>query len=107
MSILNGKSRASQQFTQSINGSSYTTAWIPCIKYCNGNRRFFLLRIGDVGIEPNRLQAPGIDGKSVKGPLIEADVWIHLAVTYDADAKTCIVYVNGEEFVRNEIHKQE
>ena len=24
------------------------------------------------------------------------------AVTYDADAKTCIVYVNGEEFVRNE-----
>ena len=62
----------------------------------------FLLRIGDVGIEPNRLQAPGIDGKSVKGPLIEADVWIHLAVTYDADAKTCIVYVNGEEFVRNE-----
>ena len=62
----------------------------------------FLLRIGDVGIEPNRLQAPGIDGKSVKGPLIEADVWTHLAVTYDADAKTCIVYVNGEEFVRNE-----
>lgn len=57
----------------------------------------FLIRIGDAGIPSNQLQIATSGGNySSSALLIPTNVWSHVAVTYDADAKKIEVYINGK-----------
>lgn len=56
----------------------------------------FLIRIGDAGIPSNQLQVATSGGNFSSGDLaIPTNEWVHIAVAYDADAKTVDVYING------------
>jgi len=56
----------------------------------------FLIRIGDAGIPPNQLQIATSAGNHTNANLaIPTNEWTHIAVTYDADATTINVYING------------
>lgn len=56
----------------------------------------FLIRIGDAGIPSNQLQVATSGGNFSSGDLaIPTNEWAHIAVAYDADAKTVDVYING------------
>ena len=60
----------------------------------------FLLRIGDAGIPQNQLQVATSSGNVTDESLaIPTNEWTHIAVTYDADAKTVIVYINGKNML--------
>lgn len=57
----------------------------------------FLIRIGDAGIPQNQLQIANSDHNVTSADLsIPTGEWVHIAVTYDADAKKMIVYINGK-----------
>lgn len=57
----------------------------------------FLIRIGDAGIPNNQLQIATSNGNVTSSNLlIPTGEWTHIAVTYDADAGTIIVYINGK-----------
>lgn len=57
----------------------------------------FLIRIGDAGIPQNQLQIANPDHNVTSADLsIPTGEWVHIAVTYDADAKKVIVYINGK-----------
>lgn len=70
----------------------------PGIQTIMGIEGYFLLRISDNGLEPNQLQiSTGVCGNiSNEKFLLPSNEWIHLAVTYDMDAQTLLVYKNGE-----------
>lgn len=56
----------------------------------------FLIRLGDSGILNNQLQIAGKTDKFTSADLqLPANEWVHVAVVYDADAKTVAVYING------------
>lgn len=56
----------------------------------------FLIRIGDAGIPQNQLQIANSDHNVSSADLaIPVGEWTHIAVTYDADAKQMVVYING------------
>lgn len=57
----------------------------------------FLLRIGDAGVPDNQLQIATSAGNVTSSDLVlPTGEWTHIAVTYDADAKKIIVYINGK-----------
>lgn len=57
----------------------------------------FLIRIGDAGIPSNQLQiATSVGNYSHADLAIPTNQWTHIAVTYDADAATINVYINGK-----------
>lgn len=57
----------------------------------------FLLRIGDAGIPQNQFQVATSKGNiSDESLAIPTNEWTHVAVTYDADAKTVVIYINGK-----------
>ena len=56
----------------------------------------FLIRIGDAGLASNQLQiATSVGGFTSTDLAIPMDEWTHIAVTYDADATTLNVFING------------
>lgn len=56
----------------------------------------FLLRIGDSGVPSDQLQiATGSGNRTSSDLVIPKGEWTHIAVTYDADAKNLVVYING------------
>lgn len=56
----------------------------------------FLIRIGDAGIPQNQLQVANSDHNVTSSDLaIPTGEWVHIAVTYDADAKKMVIYING------------
>lgn len=71
-----------------------------------GIEQYCLFRIGDAGFPRQQLQfsSPG----DVKFPnpsnnkLLQANEWYHVAVTYDTEHKTAIMYVDGKEQSRIE-----
>lgn len=57
----------------------------------------FLIRVGDAGIPSNQLQIATSAGNYSNADLaIPTNQWTHIAVTYDADAATINVYINGK-----------
>lgn len=57
----------------------------------------FLIRVGDAGIPSNQLQIATSGGNYSSSDLaIPTNEWSHIAVTYDADATTISVYINGK-----------
>ena len=72
-----------------------------------GIEQYCLFRIGDAGFPRQQLQfsSPG----DVKFPnpsnnkLLQANEWYHVAVTYDTEHKTAIMYVDGKEQSRIEV----
>jgi hypothetical protein len=57
----------------------------------------FLIRIGDAGIPSNQLQIATSKGNFTSSDLaIPVNEWVHIAMTYDADAKEINVYINGK-----------
>jgi hypothetical protein len=57
----------------------------------------FLIRIGDSGIPSNQLQIATSNGNfTSSGLAIPTNEWVHIAMTYDADATTINVYINGK-----------
>ncbi|MGL4518942.1 MAG: DUF1735 and LamG domain-containing protein [Phocaeicola sp.] len=57
----------------------------------------FLLRIGDSGVPSDQLQIATSSGNKTSSDLvIPKGEWTHIAVTYDADAKNLVVYLNGK-----------
>jgi len=62
-----------------------------------GIEGYFLVRIGDAGIPQNQLQIVNSDHNVTSADLaIPTGEWVHIAVTYDADAKQMVIYVNGK-----------
>ncbi len=60
----------------------------------------FLIRVGDSGIPSNQLQVATSGGNYTSGDLaIPTNVWTHVAVTYDADAKQINVFLNGKNML--------
>ncbi len=60
----------------------------------------FLLRIGDSGIPQNQLQVATSKGNVTDESLaIPTNEWTHIAVTYDADAKSVAIYINGKNML--------
>ena len=56
----------------------------------------FLIRIGDSGIPSNQLQIATSNGNFTSSDLaIPTNEWTHIAVTYDADANSINVFLNG------------
>lgn len=56
----------------------------------------FLIRIGDSGIPDNQLQVATSSGNYTSADLgIPTNQWVHVAMTYDADARRMRVYING------------
>lgn len=62
----------------------------------------FLIRIGDAGIPQNQLQiATANRAKYTSSDLIiPTNVWVHIAVTYDAVTHELTVYINGRNKLR-------
>lgn len=58
----------------------------------------FLIRLGDSNISNNQLQVAGRGSEKFTSTDLQlpANAWVHVAVVYDADAKTVIVYINGK-----------
>ncbi|MCP3893995.1 MULTISPECIES: DUF1735 and LamG domain-containing protein [Bacteroides] len=57
----------------------------------------FLIRAGDSGIPSNQLQVATSAGNFTSSELqLPTNEWVHIAVTYDADAKQVAVYINGK-----------
>lgn len=57
----------------------------------------FLIRIGDSGIPYSQLQIATSNGNFTSSDLaIPTNEWTHIAMTYDADATTINVYINGK-----------
>lgn len=57
----------------------------------------FLIRVGDAGIPSNQLQIATSNGNFTSSDLaIPTNTWTHVAVTYDAVAKTINVFINGK-----------
>ena len=57
----------------------------------------FLIRIGDSGIPQNQLQiANSVRNITSSDLAIPTGEWVHIAVTYDADAQSMVVYINGK-----------
>lgn len=57
----------------------------------------FLIRVGDSGIPSNQLQIATSNGNFTSSDLaIPTNEWTHIAMTYDADATTINVYINGK-----------
>jgi hypothetical protein len=62
----------------------------------------FLIRIGDSGIPSNQLQIATSNGNFSSSDLaIPTNEWVHIAMTYDADATTINVYINGKNLYTN------
>lgn len=63
-----------------------------------GIEDYFLIRIGDAGIPQNRLQIAWHQGNLTSEDLdMPTNEWVHIAVTYDADADgKIIIYLNGK-----------
>ncbi|MCD7901237.1 MAG: DUF1735 and LamG domain-containing protein [Bacteroides sp.] len=60
----------------------------------------FLIRIGDSPIPSNQLQIATSNGNFTSSDLIiPTNEWVHIAVTYDADAKNVNVFINGKNLV--------
>ncbi len=60
----------------------------------------FLLRIGDSGIPQNQLQvATGKGNVTDESLAIPTNEWTHIAMTYDADAKSVTIYINGKNML--------
>lgn len=65
----------------------------------------YLIRLGDSGIPNNQLQIAGKAGKFTSSDLqIPANEWVHIAVTYDSEAKTVVVYINGKNTASGELN---
>lgn len=57
----------------------------------------FLIRMGDAGLPPNQLQVATSAGNFTSSDLaIPTNAWTHIAVAYDADAKSIDVFINGK-----------
>jgi len=57
----------------------------------------FLIRVGDSGLPSNQLQIATSAGNYTSSDLaIPINEWTHIAVTYDADATTLNVFINGK-----------
>lgn len=58
----------------------------------------FLIRLGDSGIPNNQLQVACSNSRKFTSSDLQlpANEWVHVAMVYDADAKTVIVYINGK-----------
>lgn len=70
-----------------------------------GVEQYLLLRIGDANFERQQLQFDGSGNGSQFGKLpsksdpskkLESGLWYHVACTYDQDARTARIYVNGQ-----------
>lgn len=60
-----------------------------------GIEAYYLLRIGDAGLQPNQVQLSTGSGNLTTQAFLDTHKWIHLAVTYDnGNVK---VYIDGEE----------
>lgn len=66
-------------------------------KMCSlmGIEGYFLMRVGDVGHEPNQFQFCGYDQGIGNGPLLEFNKWVHIALTLSLSTGEAKVYVNG------------
>lgn len=68
----------------------------------------FLIRAGDAGISGNQLQVATSAGNFTSSDLqLPTNEWVHIAVTYDADAKSVIVYINGKNMAAGELNAGE
>lgn len=70
-----------------------------------GIEQYCLIRLGDAGFPRQQLQ---FSANEVKFPLaddsklLQTGEWYHVAVTYDTEAKTAVIYVDGKEQSRME-----
>ena len=62
-----------------------------------GIEGYFLLRIGDAGVPPNRLQIASSSGNRVITKDIPLNTWTHIAVVYNRTDRVLKVYYDGEE----------
>lgn len=70
-----------------------------------GIEQYCLFRLGDVGFPRQQLQFAANEVKFPKaddGKLLQPGEWYHVAVTYDTEAKTAVMYVDGKEQSRIE-----
>ena len=68
----------------------------PGIQTVMGIEGNFLLRISDNGLKPNQLQYVTPYGNiSNDACLLPTDKWIHIAATYDMNAKEVKLYIDG------------
>jgi len=66
----------------------------------------FLMRIGDAGIPDNQIQIATSAGNFTDSKLqLETGKWSHVAVTYDVDAGSVIVYINGHAMASGKMTK--
>lgn len=65
-----------------------------------GIEQYCLFRLGDSGFPRQQLQFSANEIKFPKadeGKALQAGEWYHVAVTYDTEAKTAVIYVDGKE----------
>ncbi len=75
-------------------------AFQPGIQSIMGIEGYFLLRISDNGLAPNQLQLTTPYGAMTSDKcMLEAEEWTHIAVTFDTEAKSIKLYINGEVVV--------
>ena len=70
-----------------------------------GIEQYCLFRLGDAGFPRQQLQFAANEIKFPKaddGKLLQPGEWYHVAVTYDTEAKTAVIYVDGKEQSRIE-----
>lgn len=68
-----------------------------------GIEQYCLLRIGDAGFPRQQLQFTMNENKFPKADntkLLQPGEWYHVAVTYDTENKTAVMYVDGREYSR-------
>ena len=61
--------------------------------------QYCLFRLGDSGFPKQQLQFAANEIKFPKadeGKLLQPSEWYHVAVTYDTEAKTAAIYVDGK-----------
>lgn len=69
----------------------------PGIQTIMGTEGDFLLRISDNGLQPNQLQFVNpYESLTSEACLLPTDKWVHVAATYDMNAKEVKLYINGE-----------
>lgn len=76
----------------------------PTISSVMGIEQYCLLRIGDAGFPNSQLQfcSPG-DRKFPKADrtkVLQDNTWYHIAVVYNTEEKTAVMYVDGKELCR-------
>lgn len=69
----------------------------PGIQTIMGIEGYFMLRISDNGLEPNQLQYVNPYGNITnEACLLPTEKWVHIAATYDMNAKQVKLYIDGQ-----------